>query len=90
VADWTWAKNDNQHGTLYKNAFGMDLFSESYVVVCGRTGLLDATEKSRLNWRSENTAIASRPIRFWTYDDLYTNTSATLDAWRAIRAEAGR
>jgi Domain of unknown function (DUF4263) len=90
VADWTWAKNDNQHSTLYRNAFDLDQFSESYVVVCGRTGLLNAPEKSRLNWRSENTTIASRPIRFWTYDDLYRNTSATLDAWRAVRAELGR
>jgi hypothetical protein len=89
IADWTWARNDNQHTVLYKNAFGLDLFSESYVVVCGRTDLLNAVEKSRLNWRSENTTIASRSVRFWTYDDLHTNTSATLDAWRAARAELG-
>lgn len=90
VSDWSWAKNDNQHGPAYKNAFGLDHFSETYLVVCGRSALLNATEKSRLAWRSDKTTIASCPIRFWTYDDLHVHTSATLDVWRAVRAGTGR
>src|SRR5258708_16815253 len=55
VSDWSWAKNDNQHSTTYKNAFGLDHFSETYLVVCGRSTLLNATEKSRPAWRSDET-----------------------------------
>lgn len=89
VSDWSWAKNDNQHSTTYRNAFGLDHFSETYLVVCGRSTLLTATEKSRLAWRSDKTTIASCPIHFWTYDDLHIFTSATLDVWRAVRADMG-
>lgn len=87
VSDWSWAKNDNQHSTLYKNAFGSDHVSETYLIVCGRSSFLGPTDSSRLHWRSEKTTIAACPIRFWTYDDLYTETFAALDVWRAIRAE---
>ena len=87
VSDWTWAKNDNQHSDLYRNTFGLDHFSETYLVVCGRAAFLNRTERARLHWRSEKTMIASCPIRFWTYDDLYVETSAALDVWRALRSE---
>jgi hypothetical protein len=87
VSDWTWAKNDNQNSCLYRNAFGFDHISETYLIVCGRSSFLGVTDRSRLHWRSEKTTIASCSIRFWTYDDLYTETSAALDVWRAIRAE---
>jgi Domain of unknown function (DUF4263) len=86
VTDWTWVKNDGQHSALYKNAFGLDHFSETYLVVCGRTGFLNRTEDARLHWRSEKTMIASCSIRFWTYDDLYVQASAALDVWRSLRA----
>jgi hypothetical protein len=87
VSDWTWAKNDSQHTTLYKNASGLTHFLETYLVVCGRTAFLNPTEVVRLHWRSEKTMIASCPIRFWTYDDLYVEASAALDVWRAVRSE---
>ncbi len=78
VSDWSWAKNDNQHSTTYRNAFGLEHFSETYLIVCGRTTFLTTTERSRLSWRSDKTTIAACPIRFWTYDDLHAFTSATL------------
>jgi hypothetical protein len=87
VSDWTWAKNDNQHSDLYKNTSGLDHFSETYLIVCGRAAFLNRTERSRLHWRSENTMIASCSIRFWAYDDLYVETSAALDVWRTLRSE---
>jgi Shedu protein SduA, C-terminal len=87
VSDWSWAKNDNQQSALYKNAFGLEHFSETYLVVCGRTAFLDATEVARLHWRSEKTMIASCHILFWTYDDFHVQASAALDVWRALRSE---
>jgi Domain of unknown function (DUF4263) len=82
VSDWTWAKNDNQHSDVYRNIFGLDHFDETYLVICGRKNFLDRTEQSRFHWRSTKTMVASCHIRFWTYDDLYVQTSAQLDAWR--------
>jgi Domain of unknown function (DUF4263) len=82
VSDWTWAKNDNQKSDLYRNAFGLQHFSETYLVVCGRSHFLDPVDISRLHWRSTKTMIAASPIHFWTYDDLYTQASAALDIWR--------
>jgi hypothetical protein len=87
VSDWTWARNDSQHSDLYRNAFGLDHFSETYLVVCGRVAFLSPPERARLHWRSEKTMIASCSIRFWTYDDLYVEASAALDVWRALRSE---
>lgn len=67
--------------------FGSDYVSETCLTVCGRSSFLGPTDSSRLHWRSEKTTIAACPIRFWTYDDLYTEIFAALDVWRAIRAE---
>jgi hypothetical protein len=86
VSDWTWAKNDNQKSDLYRNAFGTPHMSETYLVVCGRSSFLDDMALSRLYWRSTKTMIASCPVHFWTYDDLYTQTTASLDIWRDIQA----
>jgi hypothetical protein len=82
ISDWTWAKNDNQQSDAYRNAFGIAHFSETYLVVCGRSAQLSEVEKSRLHWRSSKTTIASCPIHFWTYDDLYLQTSISLDLLR--------
>jgi antiviral defense system Shedu protein SduA len=87
ISDWTWAKNDGQKSDIYRNEFGLDHMSETYVVVCGRTSFLELTDRSRLHWRSEKTTIASSTIRFWTYDELHLQASAALDVWRALRAE---
>jgi hypothetical protein len=35
VSDWTWAKNDNQKSDLYRNAFGLPHFDETYLIICG-------------------------------------------------------
>ncbi len=86
ITDWSWAKNDNQKTDLYRQAFGMDHMTETYLVVCGRSNFLDSIDKSRLHWRSEKTLIASSPIRFWTYDDLHQNCSDTLSPFRAFKA----
>jgi hypothetical protein len=83
VSDWSWAKNDNQKSDLYRQAFGMDHMTETYLIVCGRSSFLDQMDQSRLHWRSEKTLMASCPIRFWTYDDLHQNCSDTLSAFRA-------
>jgi hypothetical protein len=90
VSDWSWAKNDNQKSTIYQNAFGMPLMTETYLIVCGRRRFLNEVEKSRLHWRSEKTTIAACPIRFWTYDDRYDNCSNSMSAIRTIREEARR
>lgn len=87
VSDWTWAKNDAQKSDIYRNAFGVPVKSETYLVVCGRDGHLGQTERSRLEWRSEKTAIAGCSIRFWTYDDLWAQASAQLDAYWALKAD---
>ena len=90
ISDWTWAKNDGHQSDTYKNAFGLDRMSETYLVVCGRKAHLGTTERSRLFWRSRKTTIASCNILFWTYDDLYEQTSAALDVYRSLRADASR
>lgn len=87
VSDWTWAKNESQHSEIYRNAFGLEHMSETYLVVCGRNAHLSPTEKSRLTWRSRKTMIAASDIRFWTYDDLHAETSAALDVFRDLRVE---
>lgn len=84
VSDWTWAKNDNQKSDLHRNAFGALRMSETYLVVCGRSHHLDDTARSRLHWRSTKTTIASSPIHFWTYDELYVQTAAAMATWRDI------
>jgi hypothetical protein len=61
VTDWTWVKNDSQHSVLYRNIFGLDHFSETYLIVCGRNAFLNPTSQSRLHWRSEKTTIAACP-----------------------------
>ena len=86
VSDWTWAKNDNQKSELYRNAFGMARMSETYLVVCGRSQNLDDVARSRLHWRSTKTTIASCPVHFWTYDDLYIQAAASMDIWRDMHA----
>ena len=85
VSDWTWAKNDNQKSELYRNAFGMSRMSETYLIVCGRSLFLDDVARSRLHWRSTKTSIASCPIHFWTYDDLYIQAVGSLDVWRDLQ-----
>jgi hypothetical protein len=85
VSDWTWAKNDNQKSDLYRNAFGMPHFDETYLVICGRSPFLGPIERSRLHWRSTKTLISACPIHFWTYDDLYIQTFAALDLWRDMQ-----
>jgi hypothetical protein len=83
VTDWSWAKNDSQNNSIYRNIFGIDRFSKTYLVVCGRNAFLNPTEQSRPHWRSETTTIASCPIRFWTYDDLYEQTFDVFEIFRA-------
>lgn len=85
VSDWTWAKNDNQKSVLYQNAFGMAHMTETYLIVCGRSAFLDGIDESRLHWRSEQTMIAGRHIRFWTYDQLHENCSDAMSVFRAAR-----
>lgn len=87
VSDWTWAKNEGQSSALYRNAFGLERFSETYLVVCGREAFLTGTDAARLHWRSEKTTIAACQIRFWTYDDLLRETAAALDIWRSLKDE---
>jgi hypothetical protein len=82
VSDWTWAKNDNQKSDIYRNAFGLPHFSETYLIVCGRSRFVDSIEDSRLHWRSTKTMISASPIYFWTYDDLYIQLSSYLALWR--------
>jgi hypothetical protein len=82
VSDWTWIKNDSQHSTLYQSAFGMPHMLETYLIVCGRSHFLDATDLSRLAWRCDHTQVAGLKILFWTYDQLYDACSAALSAHR--------
>ncbi|QQP90158.1 DUF4263 domain-containing protein [Skermanella sp. TT6] len=63
VSDWSWAKNDNQHSVLYKNAFGSDPISETYQIVCGQRSFLGPTDSFRLCGRSEKMTIELCPIR---------------------------
>ena len=84
VTDWSWVKNDAQHSVIYKNIFGLDHFSETYLIVCGRNAFLNSTGQSRLHWRSEKTTIASCPIKFWTYDDFYDEAFAVLEIFLSI------
>jgi hypothetical protein len=84
VTDWSWVKNDAQQSVIYKNIFGLDHFSETYLIVCGRTAFLNSTGQSRLHWRSEKTTIASCPIRFWTYDDFYDEAFAVLEIFLSV------
>jgi hypothetical protein len=85
VSDWTWAKNDNQKSDLYRNAFGLPHFDETYLIICGRSNGLDPVEESRLHWRSTKTLISACPIHFWTYDQLYIQAAASLDIWRDMQ-----
>ena len=46
----------------------------------------DEAARSRLHWRSAKTTIASCPVHFRTYDDLYVQSAASIDIWRDLRA----
>ena len=56
--------------------------SETYLGVRGRSQFLHDVARSRLHWRSTKTMIASCPVHFWTYDDLYIQAVGSLDIWR--------
>jgi len=47
---------------------------------------LDDVARSRLHWGSTKTSIASSPVHFWTYDDLYIQAATSMDIWRDIHA----
>lgn len=82
IVDWSWAKNDNHHTQVFKNAFGCNAVGELYILVCGRRDSLDAVESSRLRWRSDNTLIGGSKVLCMTYDDLIAHFEGTLALWR--------
>jgi Domain of unknown function (DUF4263) len=84
IADWSWAKNDTQQTTIYKNAFGCDYMTETYVLVCGRDDSMNNTERSRLSWRHNQTIISGAKVLFMTYDDLLNHFDGFLDILRSL------
>jgi hypothetical protein len=83
IADWSWAKNDNQHTETYQNAFGFDRITETYVLICGRDDSMNNTERSRLSWRSDKTIMSGSKILFMTFDDLVIHFEGVLDIFRS-------
>jgi hypothetical protein len=85
AVDWSWAKNDVQHTSVYKNAFACERVSELYVVVCGRDASMDAIERSRFEWRAGRTSIGGSRILCLTYDDLLAFLQGKRDQLREMR-----
>lgn len=85
IVDWSWAKNDNQHTEVFKNAFGCERMTELYVLVCGRANSMDRAETSRLQWRSDKTIIGGAKVLCMTYDDLVSFFDGTLEMARLLR-----
>jgi hypothetical protein len=82
IVDWSWAKNDNQHTEVYKNAFGCERVSELYVLICGRQDSMSKIECGRLEWRSDKTIVGGAKVLCMTYDELVSFFDATLGIWR--------
>ena len=85
IVDWSWAKNDNQHTEVFKNAFGCERMTELYVLVCGRVNSMNRAESSRFQWRSDNTIIGGAKVLCMTYDDLVSFFDGTLEMARLLR-----
>jgi hypothetical protein len=84
IVDWSWAKNDNQHTQVFKNAFGSEITSELYVLICGRRDSMSPVEVNRLQWRSDKTIIGGAKVLCMTYDDLVLFFDGTLALWRTL------
>jgi Domain of unknown function (DUF4263) len=87
VIDWSRALNDAQHTEHLRNAVGLPAFGKTYVVVCGRDGMMDQTERSRLRWMGDQLLIANSKVLIMTYDDLMSDFEGRLDVYRAAREE---
>jgi hypothetical protein len=86
LVDWAWAIDDNQHTQVFKNALGVDEFSEEFLLVCGRESGLSETERKRVIWRGKNISLRGRQATFLTYDGLLLFFQSTIEAIKSCHA----
>ncbi len=91
--DWAHKLDDMKQTNAILARFNRPEISYEMVLVVGRDIHLDASEKQRLNWRSENVLVATRKVICLTFDDLLSQMKVRLkgltDVARAA-AEAAR
>jgi hypothetical protein len=79
IIDWFHKLDDMRKSSDYSSRFGAPVVRHSGVLVVGRDHFLNAGERERLVWQSDNVVVASRTIQCTTFDGLAEILQARLD-----------
>lgn len=78
IIDWFMILEDQRQTSLFRSVFGADAIQYNGVLVIGRDGHLDETQRARLTWRSENVLVGGRSVYCVTFDELYETLALKL------------
>jgi hypothetical protein len=70
IIDWFWKLADRTKGDDFLARFGERTITYEAILVLGRDQFLDAGERVRLAWRSDNMVVNSKHIRCLPFDQL--------------------
>ncbi len=71
LTDWFYNLADFKSTEGFARTFGHGHVKFFGLLVIGRSAWLDATRRSRLDWRTEKVLIDSHPVACLTFDDLH-------------------
>jgi hypothetical protein len=83
LTDWFYHLDDFKGTKGFARTFGDGHIKFSGLLIIGRSASLDATRRSRLDWRSEKVLIDSHPVTCLTFDDLHAALRNQFVLYRA-------
>jgi hypothetical protein len=83
LADWFYNLDDFKGTKGFARTFGTGHIKFVGLLLIGRSASLDATRRSRLDWRTEKVLIDSHPVTCLTFDDLHASLRDRFLMYRA-------